>query len=170
MRGLRWSIVVHSTLFILFAMNGFHVPKGGAQGEQEQGEQGGQKDSLMNVEIIDPPKEHSEVTLMEQVEEDGLLDKAPHAGDDCDNFYGGIGIIQGYVSQNGGTIVTEVYPWYPAHKAGIEAGDYILNTDDIRGEVGTPIRVRTSRAGRYIEYDLIRDKICTTPPKNKENP
>lgn len=164
MRGFKWSMVVHGTFVLLLALNGFRLP-----GRQDQAEE--EKESFVQVEIIDPPKKEENVSKHD-LQDDGLNVAPAHASDDCTDFFGGIGITesQGLRSATDRTVivwVSEVHKGYPAEAAGIQVYDQILNNDEIRGKIGTKVIVRILRDGQPLDFEIIRDKICTTPPKHK---
>lgn len=86
-------------------------------------------------------------------------DKSDQGQDECQSAFAGIGIS--YDLFKGGAI-TAVYAGYPAHHAGIKIGDKIVGDPyEIRGEPGTPVRVRVERDGTELVFDLIRERICT---------
>lgn len=164
-KNLILSSMLHALPAIIIAL--LSLLGGSGDGEKESKTA---KEEQMEVDII-PPKAEEEVVVVEESAIEKLKKIAPHAGDDCDYFYGGIGIVQGFSSKTGEFTIQEVYPGYPASRAGIQAGDEIISTEEIRGEIGTPITVRVRSNGHVISYDLIRDKICTSKPRNKgENP
>jgi len=170
-KGVRWSLLVHATLLILLASRFGMDPsagdkKGGSEGE-ESDKQG--LEQSIEVEIVDPPSQDHD-TQISMIEADDI-GKTPHASDECKEFYGGIGIHQMYTTYEDGTdrvVVFEVHPGYPAHRAGIEPGDALLNSGEIRGEIGTPVTVHTLKKGKPVTYSLIRDKICTSQITNKQ--
>jgi hypothetical protein len=147
---LRFSALLHA-LLLLVALT-LPVSKGDGEGESPTG--GSRNEEPIDVTIIDPPKK-DEAPVVEDKEASELAKRAPHAGDECEHFYGGIGVIDGV---NG---VTEVYPGYPAANAGMEVGDLITSGEPIRGEVGTPVTITVLRGLRLLTFNLIRDKICT---------
>jgi len=85
--------------------------------------------------------------------------------------YGGIGSLirrdDEYV------IISEPYENYPAHKAGLEAGDKILEVDGkdvkgkntkeisalLKGQSGTTLKLKIDRAGAVSDYELTREKV-----------
>lgn len=166
MKGFRWSLLVHGTLVVLLLLNGLGSG-GGADGgtplvAKEEG-------APVQVEIIDLPKKSDEDPI-EVSEKDALLMRAPHANDECPDSFGGIGITENNHWTDASmtaviTTVSKVHHGYPAEKAGILIGDEVLNSAEIRGEIGTPVTVRVMRDGVEIIFDLIRDKICTTKPE-----
>lgn len=175
-KDLLKSFAIHSLLLLLmFKFEGgsggsFQTPDG-EKSEQEQ--QSAPEHQELNVQIVDPPSEKtSEIHLSDGTE---ITKKAPHANDSCERFYGGIGVTQSAASYPMGPnnnivvcTVTEVHTGYPAYKAGIKEGDILLNFEEVRGEIGTPVTVLTRRDGRQITYHLIRDKICIDDPNQGE--
>lgn len=177
MKSLSWSMLVHGTLLFLLFTGSIQLPKSGMEGAMEQQQQANNDKNGVNnqveVEIIDPPKKKEEIPAPPS-EEDGLLAKAPHSKDDCDNFFGGIGVTQSISRLPSGELfvfVTEVHLGYPAQRAGIQRGDELVNSAEIRGEIGTTVEVKVLRRTQYetipLTFTIVRDKICTTPPKTK---
>lgn len=77
-------------------------------------------------------------------------------GEPCDDWYGGIGIIQDFENE-----ITYVAPGYPADNAGIRLGDVIVSQGEIRGEPGTILELTIFRKKIKLTFKLIREKICT---------
>lgn len=87
--------------------------------------------------------------------------------------YGGIGALIG--SHNGQIVITEPYEKSPADKAGLKAGDIVLEvagekaegkssgqlSDMLRGAVGTSVALRVLRqaTGAELELNIVRDNI-----------
>ncbi len=87
--------------------------------------------------------------------------------------YGGVGAVIG--TRDDHVMITEPYQGFPADKAGLKAGDIILEVDGesavgknssqlsdmLRGQKGTPIHVKISRPAtdETLERDLVREKI-----------
>lgn len=166
MKSTTYSLLIHAALFAMIAWNGFHLP-GGGEGQQD----GKQTPPPITAEIIDKVPDEAEEEVAIQDDEGVTPAKPTHLGDDCDDFFGGIGITQSGQRDLYGNqvemIVTEVHHGYPAEKAGIQVGDSLTSSEEIRGEIGTPITVYASRNGQTLTFNMIRDKICTTPPKEK---
>ena len=76
-------------------------------------------------------------------------------GKECPYTYGGIGIQSGAFD-----VISVVYEGYAADRAGLKVGDIILSKGEIRGEPGTSIYIRVLRQGTYIDFTIIREKIC----------
>lgn len=152
MKDIRFSSLLHTLILLVLLTLPHHGDKGNA--EEEANGTRAQREEPLAVTIIDPPKKDEEVVVEEDAELEALKKLAPHAGEQCEHFYGGIGIIEGVEG------VTEVYPGYPAALAGIEVGDFIKSGEAIRGEIGTPVTVVVVRGLRTITFELVRDKIC----------
>jgi carboxyl-terminal processing protease len=87
--------------------------------------------------------------------------------------YAGIGALIG--KQNGKIVISEPYEGYPAQKAGLKAGDILLevegkstepmSTEDVstllKGPARKPVKLKVQRPGdkKSFEIDLIREKI-----------
>ncbi|RMG28834.1 MAG: S41 family peptidase [Bacteroidetes bacterium] len=89
--------------------------------------------------------------------------------------YGGIGATIG--KRNGKIVILEPYEYDPAHKAGLRAGDELLEIDGkplrpdemkvvevrnlLRGEKGSTIRLTVARKDRPkpLRFELVRDRI-----------
>lgn len=91
--------------------------------------------------------------------------------------YGGIGAL---ISKHGDQIVvSEPYDGFPAHKAGLKAGDVFievsgklvesLNTEDVsnllKGSAGQIVKVKVKRHGvkKALDFDILREKISIDP-------
>lgn len=164
--SLLASLFLHLMLFAVVAYKGLSL------GEGENPDQSPPPNAI-TAEIIDKLPEQEESS---EASEEGLgivppVERPAHADDDCTEFFGGIGITQsGRRDQFGNQlemIVTDVHRGYPAEKAGIQVGDNLTSSEEIRGEIGTPITVYATRNGETLTFNMIRDKICTTPPKEK---
>lgn len=181
MKGMTYSLCIHGILLSLLAFKGCSGGGAGAEGQKDQ-QQGAQnekdkqgeqiaKNDVVEVDIIPPPQKGD---ALGKAEEDGF-GPPQHVGDDCEHFFGGIGITQSYgakslMDHSTIVVVAEVHHGYPAEKAGIKVGDEILNSSTIRGEIGTAVVVQTIRNGSPLRYTIVRDKICTSPPKGKASP
>lgn len=106
------------------------------------------------VKVI-PKTEEVEISVIED-DKDGVVKKAEPK--ECPSSYGGIGIeIRGQVIQT-------VYQGYPAHKAGMLAGDIIMSisgTGEIRGTVGTSVDIVILRNNTEFKLTLTRESICS---------
>lgn len=78
---------------------------------------------------------------------------------DCEgtNWYGGIGIMQ---NETTGEII-HIGKGYPADRAGLRLGDMLLTRDGIRGEPGSTVTLMLKRHGQLLQFDIVREKICT---------
>ncbi len=105
----------------------------------------------LEITVVPPPKKSGEQLAYEKFQED--LTK-------CEPSFGGIGISLMGVDLT--LIVLEAHKYYPAERAGIRAGDLLkgISLSEIRGEVGTPVRVEVIRDGVPLTFNLIRGKIC----------
>lgn len=159
------SATVHLTCLILILLlgggQGKNQPK--SQDDKKQGE--GQHDF---TSIIPMNKPHEDIEMQIDVPKKGdLVVKAepqPSATPiDCRRWYGGIGIEYGSYGNTDapGTVVKVPYG-YPAQQAGIQVGDVVLPAEDpdIRGPVGTPVKIYVIRGEFRQEMTLIRGKIC----------
>ena len=84
--------------------------------------------------------------------------------EECPHYFGGVGIEWGSSG-----VVQICYRGYPAYEAGIRAGDYILNDEPIRGEIGTSIEIRYLRDGIEHTVTVIRGKICLEDAVKEHN-
>lgn len=169
-RGFAWSVTVHAVLIALLILSDLRGG-GSGSGDADEAKEGtpGALPSMIAVEIVPPPGKVKEEAV-ELSEKQKLLAKAPHASDQCPDFFGGIGIMQTFVNtyQGYAAIVDVVYPGYPAERAGILPGDEIVNSSEVRGQIGTTVVVRILRKGRLINIDVVRDKICTEKAKEPQ--
>lgn len=167
MREYFWSAGIHLSLLLLFAMSGGGASQsdgqaGGEAQTQEQAAAGLDKDEIY-VDIIEKPKKDEEKKVSS--DDDGY-GNVPHGKDVCPDFYGGIGITQvaGIRGPGDYTVIVavqEVHHGYPAEQAGIQVGDVLLNSSEIRGPIGTTVTVLINRRGEFMKFDIVRDKICT---------
>lgn len=78
-----------------------------------------------------------------------------HMKDDCERYYGGIGIYRNIYG-----FVIEVIKGYPGDYLGLEPGDFIAD-DNLKGEPGTEVTFKVKKvSGEIVEYTIVRDKIC----------
>lgn len=85
---------------------------------------------------------------------------------DCDNFYIGIGITHGFISND----VSEVVPGGPADKAGIKVGDVLLNSKlNIKDAfpIGTSVNIVILRNSIITTIPIKVNKICTRKIEGK---
>ncbi len=92
--------------------------------------------------------------------------------EDLKGKFGGIGAW--LEMKPDGTIILRPIPGNPAEKAGIEAGDVLVQVDDhkvpehpdiqevvgwVRGEVGTEVRITVRRGGQTLTFTIVRAEI-----------
>lgn len=89
--------------------------------------------------------------------------------------YGGIGASIIYKKNN--LLIREVYENYPAHKAGIIAGDKIVQIEDVnvstyeqnmvlrmlQGNPNTEVHLKIERQGKLLDFELEREKVEISP-------
>lgn len=94
--------------------------------------------------------------------------------------FGGIGATM--QSTAGKLTVTAITPSSPAEGAGLKAGDVVTAIDGkdagglavsdavqkIRGKIGTHVRLTVARAGKTLEFDLVRAQISVPSVRSKE--
>ncbi len=113
--------------------------------------------SMYNEEnkTILPKTQEVEITVIED-DEDGIAKK--NQEQKCPNNYGGVGIEIGF------DVIQKVFAGYPADRAGIKPGDIVVQISDgkeIRGPVGSKVTLVIFRDGLIINFELIRESICT---------
>lgn len=158
------SLALHGILVLLLLYTGAVKLPGqpGGQESEEQG-QGSQKRDNFG-EFKDAPTE-VEVQIIEhpiEKDKDGTQKETDDQANWCNGgpTYGGVGI-----SHNWDDTVREAPPQYPAYKSGVRVGDQILNTNELRGEPGTPVTIRLYRGSQYYEFTATRAKICYSDTK-----
>lgn len=155
-RYLFASLIIH----LLFLGIGFNSGKGSGDSDAESNNS---DEKQIAVQIIDKIPEEKE--FKPKVEEEKGLGMAPPQAPvepDCVKFFGGIGVTYGNPMDFGGFgVVRTVHRGYPAERAGIQAGDQILNHSQIRGEIGSRVEVRILRGSETLTFSIIREKICT---------
>jgi hypothetical protein len=83
--------------------------------------------------------------------------------------YDGIGAKM-VANPDGSDSFKEVFPNYPADRAGVKAGDKILRKSGIlMGAKGTPVQITVKRGDRTLNMTIVRQSICyedatPTPP------
>lgn len=168
-KALRYSILIHITFFALLFLagaKGCGTGSGNSRtsnaGQEESKLAGNDKASkeTMTIEMGDIlPKPSKDKELVEQPkpsDKDGIVkeDQTP-ADDECPDSYGGIGCMWS------GQMVDSVMPGYPAARAGIQRGDYPLESySEVRGEIGTAVTLHVYRNGELLEFHMVREKIC----------
>ena len=87
--------------------------------------------------------------------------------------FGGIGVMVEYKHDDETIMVGTVYPDSPAHKAGVQTGDYIHAIDGktveelgylnavyyVRGEIGSTVELTLIRNGEYIVASMKREEV-----------
>lgn len=149
------SAIMHAVLlFLLFNLGGGI----GSQGFDSQ--ELGSKE--INVEIV--PRQ-ADVKKYEELAEQEVsveirttkADNSEQDSQDCPIFFGGIGIVMTTLLGR----VLKVSEGYPASRAGILPGDFIVeDVKFIKGEIGTPINVTVIRDAETLKFSMIREKIC----------
>lgn len=99
------------------------------------------------------------------VNEEGDLPalKPETVNNNCERFYYGIGIDVSFVVKDNVTVkeIMYVYPGYPAHKAGLQKNDLILDEDpSLRGDRIDKVKIVVQRGSEIFDVVLFRDKIC----------
>ena len=75
----------------------------------------------------------------------------------CEHWYGGIGIRVDPYNKS----ISSTHQDYPASEAGLMAGDVIVSDyDDIRGEIGSILKISVLREGKLLTFLIVRGKIC----------
>lgn len=162
-KSILFSVLIHAILLLfLISLGGdFSLNANNGSGKFENG---GNKDN--NHEIVNKDSNPVEIKVIDSNKSKDLVKQAKsnNKKSDCEKWFGGIGVT--YNSMTG--IISAVHEGYPAHKAGIQTGDILLNSD-VEGEVGESVFVYIKDAsGQNKMYTLVREKICVTP-KMKES-
>ncbi len=76
----------------------------------------------------------------------------------CKSYYTGIGVQHDPAS----CLVLSVPFGYPAYKAGIQAGDLIVEPacGEILGPEGTTVKIKIMRGIQVLNFYIVRGKIC----------
>lgn len=112
--------------------------------------------SIATTKVPPPPPQEVEIEMIESTQPAGGTPDIIAKGDEgppCELWYGGIGIL-GY------TTVEQIYEGYPADRAGIQVGDFLITSEGIRGEPGTKLELDVLRNNKRLHFTLIREKIC----------
>lgn len=163
---------ISSVLHLIFILMVILLPNGNGDGsgkgegvgahEKKSEESKNGSNNQNNKKII--PKS-IEVTIVTQPKKGVSVKKPPTKKSigikECKGkaWYGGIGIEHDYTT----SMITRVAEGYPAFKAGIQAGDVLVNLDRISiiGEPGTYVHFTVKRSDNsYKMYNLVREKIC----------
>lgn len=155
-KPLLVSLGMHMLLFAFMAWNGFGG--GGGSGKSDTDGEGGTGRQQQEENII-PKSGDNESVDVELIEAPSEVSKpkTPHAEDECEHFFGGIGI------ETRSDIVVRIYDGYPAASSGLELHDHIADPpiDKIRGEVGTAVKLTVIKLDGSVAFiTLVRDKIC----------
>lgn len=152
------SLFLHALLLGSMMIPGCN---GASQGDKEQTDKQNKPGHDDAGEIVPKGKPSSSPIQIEIVE--SFPKKEEKLGEDCPDgqWFGGIGIYEG-VNSHSDTTVDKVIDGYPAHKAGMLAGDVIVYPSSylIRGEPGTVLSITVNRDGKFINFQITRDKIC----------
>lgn len=154
-----------ASLLIHLAIFAYLVPVKGCSSDpdSDQSLHKMQKDnnlSTVNVEIKEI--EHKDdVKLSTPPRKDSELQPAPAKKNECEKWFGGIGVTITFQNDSG-TEILKVHDGYPAKAAGLMAGDVIVwvSDRDIRGEPGTPVTIRVMRSNNLMSFEVVRGKIC----------
>jgi len=85
--------------------------------------------------------------------------KGSSSGSVCEKWYGGIGITMSMLTQE----ISEIFPNYPASKAGLHDGDRVLGVSGegyIQGEPGTLVELTLQRGEYIFKRIMKRERIC----------
>ena len=121
-------------------------------------------DKIVEVEIVESVVDKTG-SHPEQKQEP--VEKSEEGIKECKEGYwfGGIGIVSGSIGE-----ILEVFKGYPAHKAGLKAGDYIVSfksdNNQITGDLGKTVTLNVIKKDtqELTVIVLIREKICTEEP------
>lgn len=173
--ALICSLLFHALLIALVFMGG--LSKMGIQGNGRQGKQAkprseqgkGKYPESVEVTILPPPKLNVADSDTETTK-DGITYKVHKTiTNDCKYFYGGIGVMDGWDDAARQFAIIEVFPGYPAEKAGLRVGDHFSLFLE-RGTPGTTVTLDITRDGQLSLVTIVRDKVCTTDPKEAKQP
>jgi hypothetical protein len=165
------SLMLHFSLFV--ATKYFESPSCliGTEGCGEGGDgseqgSGGEESLGINATII--PKVNI-ITVPQSVIDNMIAleneRKTLHLDDDCESYYGGVGITITNVWKDGALVrvIVDVHEGYPGEAIGLLRGDIILDQDILVGEIGKEIVFSVNRNGTIIKFRTRRAKICTKP-------
>lgn len=164
--GILHSSLLHIALILLILGK---IP--GCNGSEDAGKGKGAGEIDPRLIVEKNTEKPTEVEIKEMPVDDGPKKpqkpkkKSKPIDKDCSGYewFGGVGIEVLHDLQQDVTVANKVFPGYPAHKAGMRSGDIVINFNDLRGPVGELIVVRAYRNGQYVEFDIIREKICVNP-------
>jgi hypothetical protein len=147
-RSLTYSILAHALLLTLSLASIRGCSVGSGKGD----------DQVPTSNILPKPQDAVQVDLIKVLKEVPAYQVPSHEAQDCANYFGGIG-IEFNPLDNGK--INRVPEGYPADKAGLKAGMYILNDPtSIRGDVGTMVDVEIKDGIELRTIRMVRDKIC----------
>lgn len=107
--------------------------------------------NVVEITIAAPEKKKSSKELTNIIPK-GDIDAS---GRKCNKTYGGIGIILDPLN-----FIKKVYEGYSASQSGLQTGDQVVSLNEIRGEPGTTAHITIIRNNKYIDFSIIREKIC----------
>lgn len=142
------SLLLHASLFVLLAAKMPGCGSGGnptSQPPQPNKPLAAKTPEPIDIEMVEMPGVKGPVPEYQ---------KPKHLEKKCKDSYGGIGII------TDGGLVKQVIAGYPADKAGIIPGMILLDSEFIRGEVGTLVQIKIQEEYQVRVLELVRDKIC----------
>ena len=135
---------------------------GSSDSPQESGQAKEGQESI-NVEIAPKESDVSKNTMESVDLNKGLEEKKEKTQKECgkDKWFGGIGVVVTQLTA-GISILTTVYPGYPAHEAGLKRGETLYYSESIRGEVGSTFVVTVlGNDNKKRTVMITRGKICT---------
>ena len=177
-RSFGFSLAIH--LLLVASLIGRLPGCGSGNGEEGGGKEQQQAEGDPDTrEIIskpnDQPVEVELVTLPPKTKEELALEKLEEQRrkemENCEPFFGGVGITQVYDFDHGPIkiLVGEVHHGYPAEQVGIQVGDEIINSGELRGEVGTEVQIHVRRQGVEMTFITRRGRICVQDVKGDTN-
>lgn len=110
--------------------------------------------NVVEVTVISPEAKQEEKSKREEAKviPKGDVDAI---GRECPYTYGGIGIQTGMLEA-----ITVIFEGYAADRAGLQVGDRLIYIGEIRGEPGTILKLKVFRNPDYLDFTIIREKIC----------
>lgn len=123
----------------------FFIPGGcGTGGSKNEGSGSGSgSNSPVNITIYDKPKTG-----------------AKGATESCPDAFGGIGITFN------GIVIMQIHHGYPAERAGLQSGDFILGDPyAVKGPIGSPVTVTVMRGTKQLTFQMKRERICADKMK-----
>lgn len=167
--SLAISLAIHIALFAFIASISPDLTQQGQQAGQgkksdSKGNSGGKEELLGKpVETVvvdqDTPGLKEALTKQDMAIEEEKVKKAKPLADiiKCEMYYWGIGVV--FNHQDGH--ITEVAKGYSAYKAGLQAGDLIVNsTAEIRDLGPGAMTLTVVRGNQILRINIEREKIC----------